>query len=283
MAIIGIEFFTEFSNFDKANKTHTQDLKILRKFTYSFVKQFLDTKKHKNKYFKYNDTSKKPEEIDLHDKKLGGSDDQWAETVDLFLIATHGNNDGGNIILLYDTMKNSWIGNSKDWRLGNTNVQLKWLLIFGCKTIDKSNVLGVLDVFENLHQICGAYDNITVPGTVYEITKEGSVKEVTYVEDVGDGIAKSLIDGQSVADSWIFGSYTSSMGILPLIVVAAERKDSWHIQYPKWYLTTLDNDHLSGAGQTMRDVSKTEKHWLSYAWLDKSTSLTEHTRGWIDF
>jgi hypothetical protein len=266
MAIIGIEVISEFSNYNKANNENLQKSKSNKYMCYSFANGLLKSK-HSISFFKPDEQCN---EIDLRDKIIGGNDDKCAETVDLFLIATHGNNDGNNIILAYNTMKEFWLGNSRNWRLGNSNRRLKWLLIFGCKTINRDLVTGVSDVFQNLHQICGAYDNIEYT-VYYRIEKKGQGKtefiEIHDLDAVGEELAENLTDGRSVADSWIYASSYHNHGLFPMIVVAAERKETY---LTNWQRTTMNRDHLSGEGETVSNIPAADVYWLSYVWLEKS-------------
>jgi hypothetical protein len=189
-------------------------------------------------------------EVDLHSSALGGADDDWADDVDLFFILTHGNNDAGNAILAYDININEWIGNSGNWRLGN--VQSEWLLIYGCKTVDLANPLSFWNVFQRLHQLCGAWDNMWDGVTTDEVG-----------EDVGD----NLTSGDTVASSWIDGVSDWWVDNHP-IVISAERASTWNGGSPNWAQTTLNRDHLWGHGTTVSDISTADKFWLSWRWAE---------------
>jgi hypothetical protein len=189
-------------------------------------------------------------EIDLHSSGLGGADDDWADDVDLFFILTHGNNDAGNAILAYDIKINEWIGNSGNWRLGNVNCE--WLLIYGCKTVDLANPLSFWDVFQRLHQLCGAWDNMWDGVTTDEVG-----------EDVGD----NLTDGDTVVTSWIDGVSDWWVDNHP-IVIAAERESTWNGGAPLWASTTMNRDHLWGHGTTVGDIFPASKFWLSWRWAE---------------
>jgi hypothetical protein len=189
-------------------------------------------------------------EVDLHSSALGGADDDWADDVDLFFILSHGNHDAGNAILAYDINVNEWIGNSGNWRLGN--VQCEWLLIYGCKTVNLANPLSFWDVFQRLHQLCAAYDNMWDGVTTDEVG-----------EDVGD----NLTSGDTVATSWIDGVSDWWVDNHP-IVISAERASTWNGGSPDWARTTLNRDHLWGHGTTVSDISTADKFWLSWRWAE---------------
>ena len=169
----------------------------------------------------------------------------------LFFILTHGNNESGNALLAYNIKTNEWLGNSSTWKLGN-NYNLEWLLIYGCETINLNNPLSFWDRFQNLHQICGAWDNMWDGITTDEVG-----------EDVGD----NLTDGDTIADAWIDGVSDWWVDNHP-IVVAAELESTFNNGNFIWSQTTMNNDHFWGHGSTVNDISPTEKFWLSWRWAE---------------
>jgi hypothetical protein len=114
-------------------------------------------------------------EIDLRSSSMGGIDDDWSDDVDLFFILTHGNHSSGNALLAYNVNRNDWLGNSSQWRLGNDNIE--WLLIYGCHTIDLGNPLSFWNIFQRLHEFCGAWGDMWDGITTDEVG-----------EDVGDNL-----------------------------------------------------------------------------------------------
>ena len=261
MANIGIEVISTFENVNKARNSKIIELVGMKQLGYSFAKRMLDNK-HAIRFFKPDDQC---EEIHLKDKSLNGSDDKYAEDVDLFIIGTHGNNKDSNAVILYDTKKDDWEGNSNTWRLGN--VKLKWLMIWGCSTIDLNQPLGVWNIFENLHQFCGAYGNLTFMSMI--ASSEGRViSKSSNLRLFGDGVGEMLTDGHTVADAWLWGMNHFVETLQPGIVVCAEKKFTWNNGNPWWLFTTLNNDHLSGHGYTADNIPKTDKYWLSYQWIE---------------
>lgn len=190
-------------------------------------------------------------EIDLRRTDHGGIDDDWADNVDLFFICTHGNHDSnGKPLLAYDINRNDWIGNAIHWHLGNR--QCEWLMMYACSTIDLNNVLGVWDVFQRLHEICGAWDYMYWGWTTEECG-----------EDVGD----NLTDGDAVSSAWLDGVSDWWVDNHP-IVVAAEREISWNNGNFLWALTTMNRDHLWGHGNTVSDIFPSDKYWISWRWAE---------------
>jgi len=274
VASIGIEVITEFSNYRKANGNVVIDLPGFKYFFYGFAKRLLDNN-HKIEFFK---PDTQCEEIHLKDTTFNGSDEKFAETVDLFFIGTHGYNKGSNIRIAYDTKKDEWEGDSTYWRLGNK--KLKWLLVWGCSTIDLNNPLGLWDVFENIHQICSAHQDIEV---LTFTSKDPSTGKVTVYNNTygpfGDDLAEMLTDGHTVAEAWLSGmNHSISYGYFPNIVVCAENKITWGNGSPIWPLTNLNNDHLLGEGFTVSNVSKANKYWLSWQWIEPVISALSRER-----
>ncbi len=189
-------------------------------------------------------------EIDLRSSAMSGADDAWADDVDLFFIFTHGNNDSGNTLLFYDININQWIGNSSTWQLGNNNIE--WLLVYGCSTIDRNNPLGWWNIFQRLHQFCGAWD---------------SMWDGTTTDEVGEDVGDNLTSGDTVVSSWIDGVSDWWVDNHP-IVIAAERQSTWNGGNFDWPQTTLNRDHLWGHGDTVADIFPTDKYWLSWRWAE---------------
>jgi hypothetical protein len=189
-------------------------------------------------------------EIDLRSSTMSGADDDWADDVDLFFILTHGNNSGGNAILGYDIKVNEWIGNSSTWRLGNDNIE--WLLIYGCKTIDRGNPLGFWNVFQRLHMVCGAWDNMW---------------DGITTDECGEDVGNNLRSGDTVAEAWIDGVSDWWVDNHPM-VIAAERASTWNGGNFIWSQTTLNRDHFWGHGTTVADIAPADKHWLSWRWAE---------------
>jgi hypothetical protein len=247
MASFGIEGIRYFSNLRASGLVKkAEDLTYVFNICNGLDEQLGDSGHTRRFYWANRDCW----ESDLHSSGLGGDDDQWADDVDLFFILTHGNNDSGNAILAYDVNINAWIGNSSNWRLGNSNVE--WLLIYGCKTIDKDNPLSFWNVFQRLHEMCAAYDNMWDGITTDEVG-----------EDVGD----NLTDGDAVVDAWIDGVSDWWVDNHPM-VLAMERQSTWNGGSFNWPLTTLNRDHFHGHGTTVSDIFPADKYWMSWRWAE---------------
>jgi len=247
MANFGIEGIRYFSNLRATGLvTKAEDLTYVFNICNGLDEQLRDAGHTRRFYWANRDCW----EADLHSSGLGGDDDQWADDVDLFFILTHGNNDEGNAILAYDININEWIGNSANWRLGNNNVE--WLLIYGCKTIDKGNPLSFWNVFQRLHEMCAAYDNMWDGITTDEVG-----------EDVGD----NLTDGDTVVSSWIDGVSDWWVDNHPM-VLAMERQSTWNGGNFDWPGTTLHRDHFHGHGTTVSDIFPSDKYWMSWRWAE---------------
>ena len=166
-------------------------------------------------------------EKDLRDSGYGGIDADWSDDVDLFFISTHGGFWDGRGHLAYDTNVDKWLGDQNDYRLGN-DWNLEWLLVYGCHTINRDDPLHLWNIFQRLHQFCGAYDDMWDGITTDEVG-----------EDVGD----NLTDGDTVTSSWISGVSDWWVDNHP-IVVAAEVSATWNGGSFDWPNTTLVRDHL---------------------------------------
>jgi Family of unknown function (DUF6345) len=193
----------------------------------------------------------RPKEIGLglHGKAIAGIDDKVADNVELFFISTHGAMDGSKetTVLYYNIDKDDFLGLSGNWKLGDG--KLKWLIMSSCGTINIKNVAPWHTIFHKLHEICGAYS-------------------LFYAfEDLGEDLGEELVDGHTVADAWL--SSTQKHVFNPAVVIAAENEKTWNNGKPLWNLTTINNDHLSGHGHTVPDISKSDVFWISKYWVEK--------------
>jgi hypothetical protein len=208
---------------------------------------------HTRRFYNFNDWCW---EVDLRDASMGGEgkDHEYADGVDLFFICTHGNCDSnGRGWLQYNIKRNEWQSHSSTWRLGN-NFDCEWLLIYGCKLVDRNRIIKYWDTFQGLHEICTAWD-----------TMWGWFSTDECGRDVGD----NLIDGDSVSDSWIDGVSDWFLDNHP-IVIAAETRDAFDSDNESviWSETTMNNDHFWGHGFTVNDVTPSVKFMLSYRWAE---------------
>ena len=190
-------------------------------------------------------------EKDLRDTTRGGIDRDWSDNVDLFFINTHGGfwDDRGH--LAYDVAADNWVGDQIDYRLGN-NWNLEWLLVYGCDTINRADPLHLWDIFQRLHEYCGAYDSMWDGLTTDECG-----------EDVGD----NLTSGRTVCAAWIDGVSDWWVDNHPM-VVAAEVAATYNGCDFDWPNTTLNRDHFWGHGTTVGDISSASKYWLSWRWTE---------------
>lgn|GEM_PF-3247899 len=254
MAIFGIE---AISKYDNRRKNYADDTSVITVGVYAqnnaLVKKLLHSKP-KPDVKRYIKVETDCEELDLHDMNdNGGQDLKWAENVDIFFISTHGHNDGTNAVLAYDNNRNEWDGNSKNWKLGDSNL-LKWLLLFSCTTVNLKNPLGFWHVFENLHELCGFYEDLFLSDKIGD--------------DLGSDLGQKLIDGETtVADAWLEATTESDYNTAA-VVISAENQKTWNNGKPIWNDTTMNLDHLKGHGYTCPNVTAQDKHWLGVKWVE---------------
>ena len=190
-------------------------------------------------------------ERDLRDTEFDGDDDDWADGVDLFFINTHGGFWDGQGHIGYNVEVDQWLGVQSHYRLGN-NWNLEWLLIYGCHTVNRADPTHLWDVFQRLHEFCGAY---------------GDMWDGYVVDEVGEDVGDNLTDGLSVSRSWIDGVSDWYVDNHP-IVVAVEVEATFHDGHFDWPNTTQNRDHLMGHGTTVADISPSAKYWLSFSWSE---------------
>lgn len=190
----------------------------------------------------------------LRDTSKSGDDAKVADSVDLYLILTHGHYDGAGkrALLLYDTQADDWIGHSGNWILGDT-CNLEWLMLFGCWTVLRDRLLDHLHVFKGLHLLCGAYGNMWDSWTTQEC---------------GNDISNYLICGKPVADAWLEGASDWWCANHP-IVVSVERAEQWVNGDADWPNTVLCTDHLWGQGTTRADVLPPDQFMMVCKWSEQ--------------
>jgi hypothetical protein len=192
------------------------------------------------------------DERDMRDTPMyGGDDAKYADSVDLFFILTHGDYSGNECLLLYDTQVNSWIGHSKQWRFGDS-CRLKWLMIWGCETIDRSHVTDLLSVFQRLHLICGAYSYMYDSFTV---------------DEAGTDTADDMLSGDTVCDSWGDGISDWWVENHPM-VLSVELEWTYNNGNILWEETVIGCDHLLGSGYTFPDIKPADVYYMAYEWWD---------------
>lgn len=244
MATFGIEGIRYFGNARSAGVSTAEDL------TYVFnICNGLDDKLrgagHTRKFYWANDSCW---ETDLRSSASGGSDDSWADSVDLFFIITHGNNDSGVGRLLYDVAHNNWRTHSSEWNLGNNNVE--WLMMYACKTISVDHPIAYWNAFKRLHAICGAYDNMW---------------DGITTDECGEDVGANLVGGDVICDAWIDGVSDWWVDNHPM-VLTAESESTYNGGNFVWSQTTMNRDHYWGAGTTVADVSS--MYWMAWRWAE---------------
>jgi hypothetical protein len=196
-------------------------------------------------------SNKEVNERDMRDTTFGGDDAKVADTVNLFLMITHGNFKDRAVELLYDTQVDHWIGTSKNWRFGDS-CQMKWLMIYGCQTINLDDVPAHLHIFQRLHLICGAWSYMYDSWTV---------------DDVGNDTANNLLSGQTVSDSWGNGVLDWWVSNHPA-VISVEREWTYNNGNVLWEETVIGCDHLLGVGAVLSDVTPADQYWMAASWWD---------------
>ena len=184
----------------------------------------------------------------LRAQSLGGIDQEVADNVDLFFIATHGKYDGA-AKLLYNSNVDKWIGTSAEWRLGDT-CNLEWLLIFGCHSIDHNRLLEHRHIFQGLHLFCGAY---------------GDMFDSFTIDEAGEDVGDNLTCGDSVKDAWCDGVSDWFVDNHPA-VVSVETEATYNGGNIDWANTVLDSDHLWGHGTVRADVKPDKQYCMAVAW-----------------
>ncbi|MDT5132904.1 MAG: hypothetical protein QOE41_2215, partial [Mycobacterium sp.] len=198
MALIGIEYVDHFADERAAGPfSNAPDVTC----PYYIANWFGPTLAQAGHQIEFLRSNHSVNERHMHEDTFGGDDGHNADSVDLYLIITHGRYEI-ECLLLYDTDVGSWEGHSRQWRLGD-NCNLEWLLIYGCRTIDPNNILEHRHVFRGLHLFCGAY------GLMYDSWS---------TEEVGADIANNLVSGKTVADSWGDGASDWYVNNHPMVI-----------------------------------------------------------------
>ena len=189
-------------------------------------------------------------ELQMRDASMGGEDNQFVDACDVFLMITHGNYADHELELLFDIEKSGWFGESKDWFFGD-HCGLKWLMIYGCESIDGNHVKEHLHVFRQMHLFCGSY---------------GYMYDSWTVDDVGSDLCDDLTSGELVSDSW--GGAASDWWVEnhPM-VLSVESKETYNGGNPDWSATLIGGDHFYGAGPVLPDVPVNEQFYMvTYSW-----------------
>ncbi len=189
-------------------------------------------------------------ETDFRDTSQGGHDNQWTDNVDLIWFETHGNNTANGPYMVFDTAQTNWVTQGSNWRYGN--IQLEWFMAFSCKTVNKSNVGALWNIFQGLHIYCGAYGNMYDGWTTEECG-----------EDVGD----NLTDGDPVSEAWHDGVSDWWVDNHPITVCPANAY-VYNNGNIRWSQSFLNRDHYWGHGTTLSDVSHAQMVRLLFRWSE---------------
>jgi hypothetical protein len=248
MASFGIEGIKHFANL-RASGTVSK----IEDITYVYdicggLDRELRSAGHRRKFY-WGDTA--CWEIDMRDVARGGIDNDWADDVSLFFILTHGNHTRGHAVLSYDIMRDRWFGSSQDWRFGD-NWNLEWLLVYGCHTIDRNNPISFWDIFQRLHEFCGAW---------------GSMWDANTTDECGEDVGENLTDGRLVMDAWLDGVSDWWVDNHPM-VLAIEEQSTYNGGNFHWLRTTLFRDQFWGHGNTTSDIFPADKYWISWIWAE---------------
>jgi Family of unknown function (DUF6345) len=253
MASFGIEGIRHFSHLRASGMFSEEEKKKIGDLTYVFnicngLDEALQDEGHTRAFY-WSETD--CWEIDMRDDSQGGIDNEFVDAVDLFFINTHGGNWSAAAHLGYDVDHNAWISTSNHWRFGE-NFDLDWLMIYGCETVNFDNPPELWNVFQRLHEICGAW---------------GSMYDGTTTDEVGEDVGDYLTDGDTVAMAWIDGVSDWHVDNHP-IVLSMEREISFNDGNFLWILTNISRDHFHGHGTTTPDVPPADKFWMSWLWSE---------------
>jgi len=251
MAKIGVEWIDHFAEARASAgiSSGAQDLSC----PYYIAEWFAPTLAAAGHTLKVHHANQGVAERHMHDSADGGADNQFADSVDLYLIITHGHYDSSNreVELLFDNQQADWFGHSKKWRFGDT-CDLEWLMIYGCETIDANDVPAHLHVFQRLHIFCGAY---------------GDMFDSFTIDEAGQDTADNLLAGDTVTDSWLDGVSDWWVSNHPA-AISIETRATYNNGNPDWSNTTLGGDHLWGSGVTRADIKPEDAFWMGIMWND---------------
>ena len=190
-------------------------------------------------------------ERDLRDVGQGGLDSSYADKADIFLLVTHGNNNGSAITLAYDCANGGWHSDSTKWKLGDQN--LEWLALYACRTIPFSSLANTCSrFFYGLHMVLGSHD---------------SLYDSCTTDECGEDFAQNLLDGDLISDAWLDGidDWWCDQNAA---VAAAERYETYRGGNYDWPNTTMHRDHYWGHGYTCADIPHNQVYWFSYRWIN---------------
>ena len=247
MATFGIEAIRHFNHARAAGVSSAGDL------TYTFNRSNGFNNKLKGaghtRRFYYSDTD--CWETDLRDSDQGGDDRNMVDNVDIFWIETHGNNNNGAPLMLYDTPRTQWHTFASQWQLGEAT-QSEWMMAFSCHTVDRNNVGALWNIFAGLHIYCGAYENMY---------------DGTTTDECGEDVGDNLVDGDTVSEAWIDGVSDWYVDNHPIVVCPANAA-VYNGGNIRWDQSYLNRDHLWGHGTTMPDPIPSQQVTLLYRWSE---------------
>jgi hypothetical protein len=163
---------------------------------------------------------------------IGGDDNKYADSVDLYFIISHGDYTNGELLLLFDTKVDDWFGHSKTWKFGDT-CNMEWLLIYSCDSIDGDHVQQHLHLFRRMHLFCGSY---------------GDMFDSFTIDEVGEDSANNLTSGKTVTDSWEMACRTGGSPIIRWFSV--ENRISYNNGDVDWEATMI-RDVRAGRAATI--------------------------------
>ncbi len=247
----GVEGIRDFGNFRAANDwaKKTADLT----YTYNITNGVYNTLRNAGYSNRFYWAGENAWELDLQSAHLSGLDASMADDVDLFFINTHGRNDDGIISLAYNSQNDDWLANSRDWRLGDRDIE--WLAIYGCDTVMRNNFgpqgwNAYNHIFHRLHLLLGAYD---------------SMYDGWTTEECGEDFADNLLDGDTVKAAWMDGVSDWYVDNHPA-VISAERASTYNGGSPDWPNTTMQRDKYHGRGGAVSDIGRGALYWLGLMW-----------------
>jgi hypothetical protein len=243
-ALIGIEYLDNFDDVRAAGAISDggQNLSCPYYIANWFGPTLVDAG-HRLKFLNVNHAVN---ERHLRDVSNGGDDNEYADSVDLYFIITHGDYTNGELLLLFDTKVDDWIGHSKTWKFGDT-CNMEWLLIYGCDTIDGDHVQEHLHLFRRMHLFCGSY---------------GDMFDSPTIDEVGEDTATNLTSGKTVTDSWGDGVSDWWVSNHPM-VLSVENRMSYNNGNVDWEATMIGCDHLWGEGFTLQDIQPADQYWMA--------------------
>lgn len=190
-------------------------------------------------------------ETDIRDNDRGGDDVSWVDDVDLFWIEAHGNNSGGQALMLFDTPQTAWLTYSGDWQLGE-NWNAEWVMAFSCKTVDRGNVAGIWNIFARLHIYCGAWENMY---------------DGITTDECGEDVAHNLVHGDTVSHAWHDGVSDWWVDNHPITVCVGDAQ-TWNGANIRWDRSYLNRDHLWGHGNVEADLSPAQQACILWRWSE---------------